>query len=180
MRFFFSVFLFLLMQCLIFPCADAADAAAENSEIAAPQNTAGTKVAARPLETMTAQHLVDIIQENRGKIVLVNFFASWCPPCRAEIPDLKAIREEYPAEKVLMIGISLDQDMSQIKKFLDKTNFNYPVYLSDFKLPRMYTISSIPHNVIYLPEGKLFCNQPGVLPKQELNRLFDNVLQEAK
>ncbi len=139
-----------------------------------------TAVSAAPLATMTPPQLENLLQNNTGKLVFINFFATWCPPCRAEIPDLVELRKKYSEDRVVMIGISLDQDPDKIREFIQKTDFNYPVYLSDLYLPELYGISGIPHNVIYLPSGKLAHNAPGVIPGNELDAIFNSILKEQQ
>lgn len=133
-----------------------------------------------PLKTMTAPQLADLLRDSKGKIVLINFFASWCPPCRAEIPDLMTLRRDYSEEELVMIGISVDEDLDKIKAFIERTGFNYPVYLTDFRLPGMYSVSSIPHNVIYLPSGKLIYSEGGIIARDELSAMFNSILKEKQ
>ena len=133
-----------------------------------------------PLKTMTAPQLADLLRDSKGKIVLINFFASWCPPCRAEIPDLMTLRRDYSEEELVMIGISVDEDLDKIKAFIERTGFNYPVYLTDFRLPGMYSVSSIPHNVFYLPSGKLIYSEGGIIARDELSTMFNSILKEKQ
>ncbi len=137
-------------------------------------------VSAAPLRTMTGTQLADILRENSGKIILINFFASWCPPCRVEIPDLIELRRSYPEDKLIIIGISVDEDMDSIKAFIKKTGFNYPVYITDFRLPTVYAVSGIPHNVLYLPSGKIAYSEGGILTRESLEAFFKSILKETQ
>ena len=139
-----------------------------------------TTASAAALSTMTPPQLETLLEDSKGKLVFINFFATWCPPCRAEIPDLLELRSKYSEDQVVMIGISLDENPDNLKEFIQKMAFNYPVYLSDFYLPEMYSVSSIPHNVIYLPSGKLVHNAPGVIPGNELDAIFNSILKEQQ
>ncbi len=68
------------------------------------------------------------LSDLKGKVVVINFWATWCPPCRKEIPDLRWIYDEYKDQGVEILGISLDQiDKSQIKKFVKDFKVNYPI-----------------------------------------------------
>ena len=95
------------------------------------------------------------LSELRGKVVLLNFWATWCPPCREEIPELISIRKAYPADKVVIVGISLDSDRGKLESFAEAMNFNYPVYLAEPDVPALFGISSIPFNLLYDKTGKL-------------------------
>lgn len=139
-----------------------------------------TATSAATLGTMTPPQLETLLQNNKGKIVFINFFATWCPPCRAEIPDLLELRKKYSEDQVTMIGISLDQDQDKLETFVQKMEFTYPVYRSDNYLPELYSISSIPHNVIYLPSGELAHNAPGIIPGNELDAIFNSILKEQQ
>jgi peroxiredoxin len=64
----------------------------------------------------------------RGKVVLINFFATWCPPCRHEIPSLVTLQQDFYNRGFTVIGISVDQgDIKLVRKFIDKMGVNYPV-----------------------------------------------------
>src|SRR5262245_23578875 len=65
----------------------------------------------------------------RGKVVLVNFWATWCPPCRAEIPDLIALQDKY-RDKLVVIGVSEDEGgVDEVKAFVAKQRMNYPIVM---------------------------------------------------
>ena len=68
----------------------------------------------------------------KGKVVLVNFWATWCPPCRAEIPDLVRLQEKY-RDKLVVLGISEDEDASpqEVKAFGAEQKMNYPIVDED-------------------------------------------------
>lgn len=70
--------------------------------------------------------------EQDGKVLLVNFWATWCAPCREEIPDLIALHEELKDQNFAVVGISIDTDGSAlVKKFADEMQINYPVLLDE-------------------------------------------------
>jgi thiol-disulfide isomerase/thioredoxin len=129
------------------------------------------------IPVLTAAAFADILDQAKGKVVVINFFASWCPPCREEIPGLMRLRKRYSPEQVVFLGLSVDQDMQDIKDFLAKTPLNYPVYLADPVLARMYSVSSIPHNTVYDKSGRIVGNQPGLIEERDMRHALDALVR---
>src|SRR5690242_2478146 len=82
----------------------------------------------------------------KGKVVILDFWATWCPPCRAEIPGLIELQKQYGKQGLAVIGVSVDQDgASAVKAFAQKFGMNYPVLLADPKVVQAYGgIEAIP------------------------------------
>lgn len=125
---------------------------------------------------ISSEKVLDIVKANKGKLVFINFFATWCPPCREEIPELISIRKAYPADKVVIVGISLDSDSGKLESFAEAMNFNYPVYLAEPDVPALFGISSIPFNLLYDKTGKLVAGGPGMVGKEDLEEAFSGLL----
>ena len=84
------------------------------------------------------------LSDFKGKAVILNFFASWCPPCRAEIPDFVELQKAYADKGFTFIGVSL-VDAKESKDFASKMNINYPVLVDDGKVSALYgPVRSIP------------------------------------
>ena len=92
----------------------------------------------------------------RGKVVLINFWATWCPPCRQEIPDLVALQKEN-ADKLVIIGISLDQEGPQVvQDFAQKNGITYPMIMATEKVVGDYGgISAIPTSFVLDKSGNV-------------------------
>ena len=74
----------------------------------------------------------------RGKVVLINFWATWCPPCRAEIPDLVALQEKY-RDQLQIIGISEDEaPMTVVQRFADEHHMNYPIVMASPEIEKLF------------------------------------------
>ncbi len=118
-----------------------------------------------------------LIAKHKGKIVLVNFFATWCPPCREEIPGLVAIADSMPND-VVVIGLSADEDPRKLPKFIDSMNIKYHVALAHIDLLRLFKVNTIPHNLIYDKSGKIVANAAGFVTEEEVNRFIKMLLEE--
>jgi peroxiredoxin len=100
---------------------------------AAPQATPGQKSAAAPamapdfiLRDLDGERVA--LKSFRGKLVLLNFWATWCPPCRAEIPDLNRIQAAFEDQDVVVLGVSWDElSTEQVRKFVQNYKVAYPV-----------------------------------------------------
>lgn len=95
----------------------------------------------------------------RGKVVLVDFWASWCGPCRREMPNLVEIYKEYKGKKFEIVGVSLDRDAEAWKAAIKTLGITWP-QMSDLKFwqcegAQIYAVSSIPHTVLIDGEGTI-------------------------
>ena len=127
---------------------------------------------------LPVERFKQLLAESSGKVVLINFFASWCPPCREELPSLMRLRKHYRTDQVVFVGLSVDQSMGDLKEFLATMPLNYPVYAADLQIAHAYGVHSIPHNTIYNKAGKLIANQPGLLNERQLRRALDSLVEE--
>lgn len=96
------------------------------------------------------------LSDYRGKIVILDFWATWCGPCRAGIPDLVSLKSVYSSKGVEIIGISVDQNKSLVSPFMKEFNINYPVVFGNSEVAEDYgNISAIPTTVIIDSEGNI-------------------------
>lgn len=95
------------------------------------------------------------MKDLRGKVVLVNFWATWCPPCRKEMPDLDALFHQFGEQGLVILAIS-DETAEKVKPFVEQRNIGYPILLdTDRKLNNLFNVDSIPESFVYDREGKL-------------------------
>ncbi len=91
----------------------------------------------------------------RGKVVLVNFWATWCPPCRKEMPDLEALYERFAAQGLVILGIS-DEDAVKVEPFIRERGVTFPVLLDPGRrVNEMFVVGGIPKSFVYDREGRL-------------------------
>ena len=91
----------------------------------------------------------------RGKVVLVNFWATWCPPCRKEIPDLEALYERFGSQGLVIFGIS-DEEASRVEPFIRDRKVTFPILLDPGrKVNEAFIVEGIPKSFVYDRDGKL-------------------------
>lgn len=106
------------------------------------------------------------LSDYSGKLVFVNFWATWCPPCRAEVPAFISLYDKYKEQGLEIIGISTDRDgKAVVQSFVEKSNVNYPIVMFDMNVISAYGgITGIPTTFIVNPEGNIvnkFVGYPG-------------------
>jgi len=95
------------------------------------------------------------LRELHGKVVLVNFWATWCPPCRKEMPDLDALYKKFKDQGLVILAID-DEEVTKIKPFLTERPVTYPILLDPGrKVNDLFHIDGIPKSFVYDREGKL-------------------------
>ena len=149
--------------------------------------TSGIKAeAAEAVPSITAQELLNKVAQNQGKVVVVNIFASWCPPCRDEIPELVAIRKEFSEEQLVLIGVSLDKHMpgeskeaepKALTSFVKEMGFNFPIFYAAQGLEMSLGITVIPQLFIYDKTGALAITYEGAMSKAELVAAINSLLK---
>ena len=93
--------------------------------------------------------------ELRGKVVLVNFWATWCPPCRKEMPDLETLYGRFGSKGFVVLGIS-DEEAAKVEPFVRERKVSFPVLLDPGrKVNEMFVVEGIPKSFVYDREGKL-------------------------
>ncbi len=115
-----------------------------------------------------------------GKIVILDFWATWCAPCRKSIPDLISIQDEYE-DDLVVIGISFDQPASQnnLQQFINNFGINYPVVLGTNEVSEAYgNIQAIPTSFIIDTEGNIINKHIGLVPKSTLIEEINSLLTE--
>lgn len=109
------------------------------------------------------------LQDYRGKWVLVNFWATWCPPCLEEIPDLIALYEAHKNKDMVIIGVALDSTRESVVEFVAKKKITYPVVFGDYDLAaQVGEVEALPTSYLYDPTGKLVSYQQGMVTRSSV------------
>jgi thiol-disulfide isomerase/thioredoxin len=91
----------------------------------------------------------------KGKKVFVNLWATWCPPCRKEMPSIEKLTQKTDKEKVAFVMLSLDENFEQAKQFIKVNNLKLPIYYPAENLPAMFNTEGIPATFIFNEKGEL-------------------------
>ena len=116
----------------------------------------------------------------RGKVLVVNFWASWCPPCVEEMPTLDKLQAEFKTQNVLFVGIGIDSP-SNIREFLEKTPVSYPIVIgglegSNLSKQMGNSQGALPYTIIINSQGKSTSSKLGKISEEELRKAIKSAL----
>jgi len=95
------------------------------------------------------------LKDLRGKVVLVNFWATWCPPCRREMPDLEVLSHRFGPQGLVILAIS-DEDRAKVEPFIADKKYSYPILLDPGrKVNKSFAVGGIPKSFLFDRDGKL-------------------------
>jgi thiol-disulfide isomerase/thioredoxin len=110
----------------------------------------------------------------RGKVVVVNFWATWCPPCKEEMPELSAFQQKYANRNVVVLGLSTD-DVTKIREFAQQAPVQYPLLAGDFQAMALAESLGnnkgvLPYSVVISPDENIFRTYFGRLDMKKLEQ----------
>ena len=112
----------------------------------------------------------------KGKFILLDFWASWCPPCLKEIPFFKKIRNDFPYDKLTIIGINADRTITACKAAVKKNSMNWVhIFDDEGKIMNLFGVDFLPVTILINKEGDMLYNSKEKEDKQLLLRLLDNM-----
>lgn len=120
------------------------------------------------------------ITEWDGKVIALNFWATWCPPCLKEVPEFVSLQDKYQAQGLQFIGIAL-QKPEEVREFVAEHKVNYPMLAGELeviKLAEAYGnhVGALPYTVIIDRNGQIAHVKPGILPTEEAESIITGLL----
>ena len=153
----------------------------------------GAAAAGKPAPDFSAQNLdgKDVtLADYKGKVVLVNFWATWCDPCRIEIPWLIDMQNKYGSKGFTVLGIAMDDEgKSVVAPFLAKERFdvngeklpmNYPIVIGNDDIADKFGgLFGYPTSVLISPDGKIVKRITGIISEDEITKAIEDLLPPA-
>jgi len=102
------------------------------------------------------------LEDLKGKKIFVNLWATWCPPCRAEIPSIEKLYKKTDKDKVAFVMLSLDDNFNSAKRFAKTKHMQLPIYYPAENLPSLFNINGIPATFIFDEKGELIKSNIGM------------------
>jgi len=114
----------------------------------------------------------------QGKVVLVNFWATWCPPCRKELPSLAKLQESYRSKGLVVVGVSMDEGgRTMVGKFLEKQGVTYPVIIGDSSVAKGFGgVIGVPASFLVDRKGEMIRRFDGYASEEELRVELEKLL----
>lgn len=112
-----------------------------------------------------------------GKVVLINFWATWCPPCRDEIPDLQSAYQARQDDGFVVLGVNVEEPRVTVEQFVDEIDMTYPVLLDEGgQVLQTYRANGLPMSVIVDQEGVIQVRHVGYLTAAQLERYLAELM----
>jgi thiol-disulfide isomerase/thioredoxin len=126
---------------------------------------AGDSVSKIKLEELSA-----LLERNKGKVVILNLWATWCPPCRKEIPGFINLYNKHKGSGLEIIGIAFDENGAEVvPSFIKKMGINYPVYLGGGDIAEAHDLQAYPTTIVYGKNGKVSNKHIGFVSEKEFD-----------
>ena len=148
--------------------------------IVLPHIAVGQGIKAPSLTMRSVEGRTVRLSDYRGKVVLINFWATWCPPCRAEIPDLVKLQQEYGKDGLQIIGVTYPPEQrARVRRFTRRLKVNYPIALGTRETKAGFSADeTLPLTVIIDRAGTIRGTIAGILLPEEFNEQIKPLLQQ--
>lgn len=116
------------------------------------------------------------LTDHKGKLVVLNFWASWCPPCREEMPTFIKVQKQYGGEKFTILGVSIE-DKEDVQRYADEIKINYPVTYGQDAASKVATVygdpdGALPYTVLISPQQQVLDIYTGVIKEAQFEEIL--------
>jgi thiol-disulfide isomerase/thioredoxin len=117
------------------------------------------------------------LSDYRGKWVLVNYWATWCPPCREELPELEVFHNNHKDTDAVVLGIAMERiEKPRLKAFVDEQFLSYPILITEpAARTELGRVPGLPTSFLVNPEGELVARQVGPLTMEDIEGFIDTM-----
>lgn len=120
-----------------------------------------------------------LLESNKGKVVVLNLWATWCPPCRKEMPGFINLYKKYKDKGLEVIGVAFDENGEEVVlPFIKSLGVNYPIYLNGGDIGPAYDLQAYPTTIIYGKDGKSVNKHLGYLSEEDLDAELSKLLEK--
>lgn len=155
----FAALIAMLVVCsVLFQC--------RRNETPEPTPDTGSRTAAIDFTLVGIDGTNYALSDQKGHVVLVDFWATWCPPCREEIPHLIKLHETYAEKGVVIWGVGLDEEL-KLRAFADEHAISYPILVGDQSIGQDYGVQGIPTTFIFDKQNRIAFKHVGFSPGME-------------
>jgi thiol-disulfide isomerase/thioredoxin len=168
-------------------CGSDSDRSSAEAPRTSQQAQSGTSYETEPvpapdltLETMGGRQIN--LADQDGKVILVNFWATWCGPCRREIPDLVKLYSDMKDEGLIIVGIAVDQEGAEVvEPYVQEQSINYPIVLDPDQSTEAHfdAMYGLPTTYVVNPEGQIVRRVLGVFPVDDMKPTLKDMLDSA-
>ena len=111
------------------------------------------------------------LADYRGQTVMINFWATWCPPCRSEMPDMEQIYQEGKTQDIVVLAVNMQEAKQPVQEFIDKYGLTFPVLLdTSGEISQKFGVQSLPTSLFIDPEGNVISFSVGALNKSAISK----------
>jgi len=120
------------------------------------------------------------LSDYRGKVVLLNFWATWCPPCRVEIPWFEQFQRTYGSQGFAVIGVSMDEDgWNAVRPYMESNKISYRIVIGDRALAQKYGgVASLPETLLIDRDGRIAARHAGIVGKSDYESEIVRMLEK--
>jgi thiol-disulfide isomerase/thioredoxin len=123
---------------------------------------------AQDIQRLNHADLIDTINKDNGRAVLVVFWATWCKPCQEKMPELNKLRSQFAKDKLNILAVSIDYSPQMLASYLNNYQLDFPIYLATSDVTNIFRVQGVPKFMLYDQQGQCVLTHSGKYPIQKL------------